>query len=187
MQTDSPIQTKRLYLRSLRMEDVGERYLAWMQDPVVLRFLEARLQTHTLETLRHFVLAANANPQDLLLGMFIRTSHQHIGNIKIGPVNAYHRNAAVGLLVGEREHWGVGFATEAILGATEYSFHQLNVEKLYAGCYAANEGSRRAFLRAGYREEGRFKGYWFCDGQREDGIQLGCLKSDWLSGSSSPV
>ena len=179
MQTDTPIRTERLYLRSLSMEDVGERYLAWMRDAIVLRFLEARWQTHDRGSLRRFVTRANASPDDLLLGIFIGASDQHIGNIKIGPIDAHHRHAAVGLMIGERDHWGAGYGTEAIRGATRHSFNHLRIEKLFAGCYAANEGSRRAFLRAGYVEEGRFRGHWLDGKQREDGIQLGCLRSDW--------
>ena len=39
---------------------------------------------------------------------------RHIGNIKIGPVHSYHRRARIGLLIGEKEFWNRGYATEAI-------------------------------------------------------------------------
>ena len=56
---------------------------------------------------------------------------------------------------------------------TEYAFTQLSIAKLTAGCYADNEGSRRAFLKAGFSEEGRRIAQWIVDGRRQDGVLLG--------------
>lgn len=180
MHTTKKIHCERLYLRCLREEDIGVHYLGWMRDNEILQFLEARFQTHTQESLCQFVMAANNSANELLLGIFMSTTNQHIGNIKIGPVHPVHQHAAIGIMIGERGHWGKGYAGEAICGATQHAFQLQGIQKLYAGCYASNEGSRRAFLRAGYIEEGRFAGHWIgSDGKRVDGIQLGCLKSNW--------
>ena len=41
-----------------------------------------------------------------------------------------------------------------------------------AGAYAANEGSARAFEKAGYRREARLIDHWWVDGGYQDGIYL---------------
>ena len=57
-----------------------------------------------------------------------------------------------------------------------YAFDRIALEKVFAGCYAPNEGSRHAFLKAGFTEEARLPGQWLCEGQRVDHVQLGLLR-----------
>lgn len=179
MLSTSNLVLDRLYLRNLGASDVSPRYLSWMQDGELLRYMEARFQVHTSESLRSYIETVNQSSCELLLGIFLNDSKEHIGNIKLGPISAQHRQAALGLLIGHREHWGRGYASEAIRGVTNHAFQSLGLNKLYAGCYASNEGSRKAFVKAGFHEEGRFRGHWLLDGKPEDGLQLGFHKSDW--------
>lgn len=77
-----------------------------------------------------------------------------------------HRTADIGLLIGDKTEWGKDHTSEAIAALTEYAFNQLNIAKLTAGCYTDNEGSRRAFLKVDYVEEGRRISQCFVDGKR---------------------
>ena len=178
VELDVPIRTRRLVLRTLTADDATDRYLGWMRDPETTHYLEARLVEHSLQSLRDYLEACNASAADLLLGI-CTSSGSHIGNIRVGPINRYHQHAPVGLLIGEHDQRGRGHATEAIAAATGHAFEALALEKLYAGCYAANVGSARAFLKAGWVEEGRSKAHWLSDGRREDNISLGITRSDW--------
>lgn len=178
MRLEPPLRTGRLVLRTLVPADATDRYLGWMRDPETTRFLEARLATHTIESLAGFIEACNDSPTDLLLGICLEDG-EHIGNIKLGPVDPYHLHAAVGLLIGERSQWGHGYATEAIEAVTAHAFNAMGLRRLYAGCYASNAGSARAFVKAGWSVEGRNKAHWRLDDDREDNIQLGITAEDW--------
>lgn len=174
-----PLVLEHLVLRMLTPSDATPEYLGWMQDPMVYRYLESRFANHTLESLRAYIETSNESSSDLLFGICLRDSGRHIGNIRLGPIDRHHRHSAIGLLIGARDCWGKGYATEAIAGVTAYAFEELGLEKLYAGCYASNEGSYRAFLKVGYVREALSRGHWFCEGRREDNIQIGLLLSDW--------
>jgi RimJ/RimL family protein N-acetyltransferase len=179
----TPLRTERLVLRTLTVADATERYLGWMRDPNATRFLESRLVDHDLGSLRDYIASCNDSPVSMLLGICLMDGI-HIGNIKLGPIDPYHQHAAIGLLIGERDQWGKGYATEAILALTAHAFHELGLEKLYAGCYASNVGSSRAFLKAGWVEEGRNQAHWRSDGGREDNVQLGITRADWSASQS---
>jgi RimJ/RimL family protein N-acetyltransferase/methionyl-tRNA formyltransferase len=174
-----PLVTERLTLRSLSTADVGERYVGWLNDPLINRFLEVRYAAHSIESTRDFVRSINDSPDSELFGIFLAETGDHIGNIKIGPVNRAHRRAEVGLLLGERPHWGKGFATEAIAAVTGYAFRELGLEKLTAGCYQENVGSRKAFLKAGYVDEATLPGHWLVDGRRQAEFLMAALSSQW--------
>lgn len=172
------IETKRLVLRPLTDTDIGADYVAWLNDREVARFLETRHSTQDEASVRAFVAGVNARADEFLFGIFERPSNRHIGNIKVGPIKALHGLADVSLLIGARDCWGKGYAAEAIAAVSRHAFEDLGVKKLSASMYAENEGSRRAFLKAGYRQEGVRRQHYQLDGARSDLIELGALSRD---------
>jgi ribosomal-protein-alanine N-acetyltransferase len=167
------IQGSRLYLREVRISDVNEAYYRWMNDPAVTRYLESRFHPNSLEQLRDYVQQKLHDSNSLFLAIVLIEGDRHIGNIKLGEINWIHRFGDVGLLIGERECWGKGYATEAIGLITRFAFTSLNLHRLTAGCYASNPGSARAFLCNGWQEEGRRRSQYFCEGRYDDAILLG--------------
>lgn len=169
------IEGNRIYLREVRPSDVNERYYCWMNDPEVTRYLESRFYPNSMERLQEYVADKLGDQENVFLAIVLREDDRHIGNIKLGPINWIHRFADVGILIGEKDCWGKGYATEAIKLVIDYAFSKLNLHKLTAGCYANNLGPIKAFKKAGFVEEGIRKKQCFCDGEWVDGILLGIL------------
>jgi RimJ/RimL family protein N-acetyltransferase len=167
------IEAARLFLAPLREEHCTETYVAWLNDPAVSRFLETRHHVQTLESVRDFVSAVNARDNEHLFGIFLHEGRRHIGNIKVGPIHPYHRCADVSLFIGEKDCWGSGYASEAIVALSRYAFAELGVEKLCAGMYAPNAGSAKAFAKAGYAHEGVRRAQYMFEGKRCDIIIMG--------------
>lgn len=163
-------------LRDLTLDDVGDRYLGWMRDPVVNRHLESRFEEHTLSSLASFVAEHAGRADVLLLAIIERAGERHVGNIKVGPLHPHHRTADVGLLIGEQDVHGRGYGTEAIRLATELGFQRLGARKLTASCYADNGASAAAFRRAGWQKEGsRPAQFLDAHGDAQDQIMFGIL------------
>jgi RimJ/RimL family protein N-acetyltransferase len=167
---------ERLYLREVRPSDVNENYYRWMNDPEVTQYLESRYYPQPAEKMREFVEGMLGNRNHVFFAIALKDGDRHIGNIKLGNINWVHRIADVGLLIGEKDCWGKGYASEAIRLVTEYAFGKLNLRKLVAGCYDVNGGSARAFLKVGWEEEGRRKAQYFCAGVYCDEILLGITR-----------
>ena len=177
MLLSKPIETTDLILRSLDTDFARGSYAAWMRDPLVTRYLEVRFAPPDEGDLETFIARMNASEDNLLLGIFPRAeSRRHIGNIKLGPIDRRHKSAALGIAIGERDCWGHGFATQAIATVSDHAFAALGLERLEAGFYADNVPSQRAFLRAGFVEEGRRRGARLCEGARVDEVLMGRLK-----------
>lgn len=178
MLLSNPIETTGLILRSLDTKLARGSYAAWMRDPLVTRYLEVRFAPPDENALESFIARMNASDDSLLLGIFPRTEPQrHIGNIKLGPIDRRHKSAALGIAIGEREYWGRGLATQAIAAVVDRAFSALGLERVEAGFYADNLSSQRAFLRAGFVEEGRRQGARLCEGARMDEVLMGRLKN----------
>ena len=168
---------KNLYLRPLEAPDLDGPYLDWINDYSVTRFLEAGLFPNTREGLEQYVRSVSQNPQNVMLAIIDKDTDKHIGNIKLGPINWIHRFADIGILIGEKGSWGKGYATEAIKLVVDYAFNKLNLHKLTAGSYDVNLGSVRAFMKAGFAEEGLRRSQYYCNGQYVNEILVGIVRS----------
>lgn len=167
------IRGKRIYLRKVTESDVDGPYYKWMNDPEILRYLEARFLKNTKDNMRKTVADWSSNPAILFLAIILDKDGRHIGNIKLGPINKRHQFAEMGIIVGEKDLWGKGYGTEAIELLSEYAFKQLKLHKLTAGCYANNGGSIKIFKKAGFRVEGIRKKHCLCEGEYVDTMLFG--------------
>jgi RimJ/RimL family protein N-acetyltransferase len=179
------IEGQQIVLRDLRLEDVTQAYVDWMNDPEVVQYTESRFSQHTLETVRSFVRVYGNNPGSILFGIFSKEKGIHVGNIKLGPVNWYHGLGDLALIIGNKAFWGRGVAPEAIAMASRYAFDVLHLSKVTAGCYSTNKASEKAFLKAGFSVEAVRPQHYRFGNQRVDGIEMGLLNPD-LQAESKP-
>ena len=165
-------------LRRLTVADVTDTYVRWMNDPDITRFLESRFHAQTPESIHAYVEALLASGKERLWAICLKDSNRHIGNIKLGAVDPNHKRADIGLLIGERDQWGKGYASEAIALVSRFAFEKLDLIRVWAGCYATNESSAKAFERCGFRREGLLRGDAISEGHPVDVIVLGLLKGE---------
>lgn len=151
------IKGERIYLRLLHPRDASRDYLNWLRDPLINKFLECRRERYSLKKIKVFIEKVRKSNNDFLFGVFLNNNGEHIGNVKIGNINPFHRFADLGILIGKKELWGKGYGKEAIRLATQLAFNKLNLHKLVAGIYANNKSSYKAFLKCGYIVVGRLK------------------------------
>jgi len=138
-----------VYLRPLSLDDVTDYYITWMNDYEVTKYTEARFETHTRSSIEDFVNIAN-NDTTYTFAIIAKDRNIHIGNIKLSGVNKNHKYGDVGLIIGRKEYYGRGIATECIRLVTEFAFKQLGLHKVWCGIYAPNTGSIKAFQKAGW-------------------------------------
>jgi ribosomal-protein-alanine N-acetyltransferase len=160
----------RIKLIHLSSEIVSERYVNWMNDYEIVKFTESRFAPHTKQSIEHFV---NVTENDInTVAWAITVDSQHIGNIKLGPVDWHHSYADIGLLIGLKEHWGLGYGTESIKLVSNWAFTAPQLHKLTAGFYDKNIGSRRAFEKAGFSNEARQYSHYHFEGEFIDGLTV---------------
>lgn len=173
------VATNRLLLRTLNPSDIGTHYLSWLSDPEIRRYLDLSGKPITsIAELASWVDNINASADVLLCGIFLKDTQRHIGNIKFGPVSEKHRRGDIGFLIGEKDCWGQGLASEAISGLSRHVFSQLEIEKVTAGCYLNNIGSTKALLKAGFTHEATLPLHGRIDGQRMASLLFGLCRAE---------
>lgn len=126
------IETDRLVLTKVTEYHCNETYLRWIHDATVNKYLETGRYPQTIEDLVDFVRTM-ADKESLFLAIHKKDTIAHIGNIKIDNINRFHGTAEYGILMGDKEEWGKGYAKEASISVLNYCFKRLNIRKVNLG------------------------------------------------------
>jgi|HubBroStandDraft_6_1064221.scaffolds.fasta_scaffold141215_3 ribosomal-protein-alanine N-acetyltransferase len=173
------VQGSRVYLRPLERDDLNARYLSWLNDPEVTRYLEVGTFPTTNRDLEKFYDEVTGSRNQVILGVVDKKSGQHIGNVKLGPIHWIHRCATFGIIIGDKKFWGRGAGLEATTLMVEYGFNRLNLRRIDLGVFADHDAAVRCYEKAGFKVEGRMRESLFRDGRYVDRLWMALLRSDY--------
>lgn len=161
---------EKIYLKPLKVDDVTESYIEWINNEEITQFMECRFTKHSADDIKNYVKGIYSSENDYIFGIYIKENKEYIGNIKIGNINSRHRFGDVGIMIGNKNAWGKGFGSEAIKLISDFAKKDLNLNKLIAGIYDNNAGCYRAFLNAGFTDAARYKKHRYYKGKYVDQI-----------------
>jgi len=144
------ITTERFKLRPLDVNDVGKRYLSWINRSDKSQFINYAHEERTIEELRKYVESKAQDESVLFLGIFLRSNGEHIGNIKYEPINLKERQAVMGILIGESNWRGKGVASEVILSSSEWLNKELGIKKIFLTVDPSNHQAIKAYQKTGF-------------------------------------
>ena len=104
---------------------------------------------------------------------------KYIGFLGIS-IDLIHREAWVGLGIGEREFWSKGYGSDMMKLCQRYVFSELGLERLSLGLYEYNPRALRSYEKCGFRLEGRTRQDLMREGRRYDSLWMGILREEWL-------
>jgi [ribosomal protein S5]-alanine N-acetyltransferase len=160
-----PVELESARLRYLPIDTsyCSDRYLAWMNDPEVTRYLEV-YKPYSLQELHDYLQKANDNKDLLFWAIHLKSNNKHIGNIKIDPVNTYHGTGEYGIMMGDRSEWGNGYAKEASISVIDYCFNILGLRKITLGVVEENIPAVSLYNSLGFETEGVYRDHGFYNG-----------------------
>jgi len=170
--------SNRVSLRLLTEDDVTEEYVGWFRDAVVTEYLDS--QGFSVEDAREYLRQGRESRAYFMYAVIDNDSRLHIGNVKLGPISWLHGTADLVTVIGRREFWGKGLATEAIKAGNQIAFKDYGIRKLNGGIAEGNEGSVKAYTRAGWVIEARLKGHHMIDGMSRDRIVVSCFNPEFF-------
>ena len=171
------LETPRLRLRSLRPEDASAAYLAWLNDPEVLRFRGSKAFPSTMDDLKAY-LSSLKSRGDLALAMLLKENGRHIGNITLNSILWVHRSAELSMMIGAKDVWGQGYAKEAIEVLCAHAFNAVGLNRLWAE--SPNPAFNAAVRALGWSHEGTKRQAFLLDGRYVDIECFGLLKEAFL-------
>ncbi len=147
------IKTKRLVLKSLTLKNATAEYCSWLNDPQVNRFIS--IKKVSLESIRNYIKEKNKRASCLFLGIFWKRNNEHIGNVKLEPIDLKKGRATTGILIGNKNYWGKGIATETLKALCQYAFQELNLQEINLGVDFRNKPAQRVYQKVGFAATGK--------------------------------
>jgi [ribosomal protein S5]-alanine N-acetyltransferase len=164
------LESKRLYYKPLSMAHLSDRYLSWLNNPTVYKYLETG-GDQTIDTLKRYLM--DVEKKDMLFwGIHLKYDNAHIGNIKIDPVNRRHGLGEYGILMGEESQWGKGYAKEASIRIINYCFEVQKLRKITLGVVSKNEAAVQLYKALDFQVEGLYKRHGLYDGEYLDVLRM---------------
>ena len=173
------LKTKRFALRSLRPSDASQRWINWLNDPDVMRPLNAPIQKWTINELMAHIASADNNER-YLIGIFDLASDVQIGLYMV-ELDLLHCRVNFNIVVGEKSWWGKGVVNETRATLLDEFFSNRGIEKATGMPFVRNFPAIFNYKAQGWRHEGTLRAHClsFYDGSRLDQYQFGLTKDAW--------
>ncbi len=173
------LESKNIFLSPLSKEDNLEDYTSWINDQETTLFMGSGKFPISVDDLKNYIDSYNNSKDKMLLGIFLKKSSEHIGNVTLHLIDWKDSHAEIGILIGNKKTRGKGYATEAISLIADHAFNKLNLHKLYTGMIKENDASKRAFEKVGFKVEGILREHFYLCGKYLDCYRLGLLKDEY--------
>jgi len=104
-----------------------------------------------------------------------------IGTANLVDIDWKNKNAFHGMLLGDKEIRGKGFAVDTVMAIMKYAFEELGLNRLDGSIIEYNEASIKMYIgKCGWREEGRQRNWYFRKNRYWDKIIVGITKEDFF-------
>lgn len=154
------------------------QYVAWLNDPEVVRFSVQRHRAHTLESCRAYWQSYSGTLH--YFWAIVEHGHGlgHIGNMN-AHVALHDKVADLGILIGNRNAWRKGYAREAWLAVCGYLFEKAGIRKVTAGTYESNAAMLALMKSTGMVEDGRRVRQALIEGREVDIVYAALFSDAW--------
>lgn len=129
---------------------------------------------HSLDSLVNYINLKTNTSRSILLGMYLRDTLTHIGNIELDNINLIHGTAEYKILLDYRSTKR-GFAYEASKLLMNHAFNKLNLHKITLGVNVENLSAIKLYKKLGFSEEALLKEELLKGGRRIDLIRMSCF------------
>jgi RimJ/RimL family protein N-acetyltransferase len=116
-------------------------------------------------------------------GIALRTDDAIIGTCTLYHPDFTHQRCEIGFALA-RAQWGRGYAAEAIRLALTHAFDELGFRRIEADVDPRNHSSLRTLERLGFVREGYLRERYNVNGEIQDSVYLGLLRSEWSGGAA---
>lgn len=179
------LTTKRLFLNSFSKDYLkyllasGSKYYYWMGDEEVNKYNSHGLFPQSKKELETYFSRCENDKTLLSFAMINQKNLVHIGMCSLQRIDLINRSAEFAIIIGEKDCWGQGYATEAIQKLFEHGFLKLGLNRIWSGTSILNIGMIKSFQKLGMKQEGTYRQGQFLNGCFHDVVAFAILRDEW--------
>jgi RimJ/RimL family protein N-acetyltransferase len=173
------IKGEKVTLKAIEQEDLVELH-KWANDPEIQKMLGGwHFPSSMKDTMKWF---ESLSISSLNQRFSIYTEELGlIGTANLVDIDWKNKNAFHGMLLGDKEIRGKGYAVDTVFAIMRYAFEELGLKRLDGSIIEYNEASKKMYLdKCGWKIEGIQRKWYFRDNRFWDKIIVGITKDDYF-------
>ena len=173
------IETNRLILRKLKLNDYESIYNCWTNDYEVSKYVtwEPHKSSDETKKLTEYWVNQYSNEYTYRWVVILKDTKEIIGMIDAIRMNLQYMTVEVGYCFGSK-YWGKGYATESLKVVIDY-LHKEGFPVVHAEHFKSNLASGKVMEKAGMKYEATLKSRVVNkDGKREDVLVYSSIIED---------
>ena len=105
-----------------------------------------------------------------------------IGNCSFFNVDPINRSAEIGIVIGEKDYWGLGYGSEALKLLLKFGFEHRNYNNIHLRVYAFNERAIASYEKVGFKKQGVFREALIRGNKKYDMVYMDILADEYFVG-----
>lgn len=166
-----------VYLRPIEPEDLPF-IRRWANDPDVRRLTGEALPMSKAGA-DEFLERVRQDKERVWFVVVLKENDRVIG--EAGLLRMFHpwRNTDLSIIIGDKEAWGKGYGTQAILLLLDYAFGYLGFHRVSVGVVGFNERALRFYEKVGFKREGLQRDGYYYDHAFHDFVMMSILEDEF--------
>jgi RimJ/RimL family protein N-acetyltransferase len=107
------------------------------------------------------------------------SSEELLGDLSILEIDQANHKAGFRIALHNTNHLNKGYGTEAVQLALQYTFEQLELNRLQLDVFSHNIRGIKSYEKAGFKKEGVIRQSLYFNNQYSDEIIMGMLQKDY--------
>ena len=103
-----------------------------------------------------------------------------IGFVALHSIEWNNQACLLAIGVGNPDHRGKGYGTDALNLILRYAFYELNMNRVGLDVISYNLKAIKAYEKVGFKTEGSMRSAVLRDGKKYDRVIMGILRDEWL-------
>lgn len=147
---------EKIYLKPISVKH-AEIFLKWINDPEVNKYMIGLKIAKTVEEEIEWIKNIQNNPNEEVWSIFIKENDKIIGNVGFHELDNPDNNYRIGIVIGEKEEWGKGYATDAFKVAKKYLREEKAAKTINLTCHVDNIPAQKVYKKSGFEIKGTQK------------------------------
>ena len=176
---------KRVYLRALEKEDLI--YIRkWSNDHEIRKLTGEVVSMSQADADKFLERVYSDNTREWFV-IVVKENDRVIGETGLLRMFPAWRTTDISIIIGEKDAWGKGYGTEAILLLLDYAFRCLNFHRVAIGVVGFNEKAIRFWEKVGFKKEGIQRDGYYYNHKYYDFVMMSILENEFreLHGGNS--
>jgi len=174
--SESILEGEMVRLRPTEERDLP-RFVEWLADRDVTRWLAAMGDPPTLEDEREWYERRRGDPESVMWS--IETHDGRLaGNVELRLTPRAER-AEMGIAIQDKSLWSQGLGTDAVRLVLRYAFEDLDLNRVELTTDEENARAVRCYEKCGFRREGLLRQHRLVDGKFGNTVMMAVLRAEW--------